>query len=198
MPSIEALKKVFGEVIDKDDTLQALNNKVQYVDTRNIENIWDYAVSNGYAFVAEEVFNIDPSTPEEIVFINPAGSGKTVKVRLLMVRGRVDGEVEIHFDPAIDTNGDGLDILNKQVGSDNSSVVTIEHGGSYSGYSTKRTRGIITGGTGNFAVGGTSTMGLAGEILEGHGLYIKITNKDNSANDFDFRIEWWEETQAGP
>ena len=190
MISFEAIRRLFSDVTSK---LTSLDNKMVYVNTNKTQDIWDYAVENDLAFVASKVLLVANAASREVVFINPQGSGKTLYVRLLQIWGAADGIVQIHLNPTITTNGTAIPKLNKKAGGTNTSVAILEYDGTYTGYSADYTEALLTGGSKNFAVGGAATVGLAGQILEGSGLYIKITNNSGADANYCVRIEWWEQ-----
>lgn len=167
-----------------------------------VQNEWDYAVENDKAFVGAKVFNIASDGSVDVLFANPSGSGKILKVRLLSVNGGAEGQVDIYGGTYGETGtedivrtaaGTAIDILNKKLGGTSTSVAVFEYGGTYTLNTTSHTENLIPGGSGNFATGGAILNGLAGEILEGYGILIRITNNTASAVNYGVRIEWWEE-----
>jgi len=184
----------------KESTLSSLNSKVTKVNTDAIKTIWDYMVEQGNAFEAGEIFSIASDSSVEVLLANPSGSGKTVKIRLLAAIGKVEGKVERYVgtygsgkEISITTGGTQIPRINKKPDSPNTSVVVLEHGGTYSNSAEKVIKGVIPGGSGVFAQGGQSTIGLAGIIPEGYANLIKITNDSASTDDFSILLEWWEE-----
>lgn len=167
-----------------------------------VKTNWDYMVENDMAFVGSKVFSIAAGGSVEILFANPSGSGKTLKVRLLATQGTADGQVIIAVgsygttgteDIVKSADGTDIPILNKKVGGTNASIAEFQYGGTYTVNTTDKTEALIPGGTGVHATGGSSTIGLAGEILEGYGLLVKINNISGADAYYSIRIEWWEE-----
>lgn len=166
------------------------------------ETIWDWAVGQDKAFVGGKVVNIASAGSQDFLFANPSGSGKTLKVRLLNVFGGAEGQVDIYAGSYGETGsenivrtsvGTSIDILHKKVGGTTTSQAIFEYGGTYTLNTTSHTEGLIPGGSGNFATGGSATQGLAGEILEGYAILIRVTNTSASTANYGVRIEWWEE-----
>jgi len=164
-----------------------------------VKTIWDYMVEQGNAFEAGEIFSIGSGSSVEVLLANPSGSGKTIKIRLLAAIGKVEGKVEKYVgtygsgkEISITSNGTQIPKINKKPDSPNTSIAVLEYGGTYSN-SAKEVKGVIPGGSGVFAQGGQSTVGLAGIIPEGYANLIKITNDSASTDDFSILLEWWEE-----
>ena len=189
----------------KESTLSSLNSKVTKVNTDAIKTIWDYAVENDLAFAGGEVFSIDSDDSVDVLFANPEGSGKTIKIRLLAAQGGAEGKTEIYTGSygtegakGIVKTADGADIpkVNKKIGGTNTSVAVLQYddvGGRYTVNTSNKTENLIPGGSGNFATGGPATVGLAGEVLEGHAILVRVTNTSSQSAGFGVRLEWWEE-----
>ena len=170
-----------------------------------VKTIWDYAVENDLAFAGAKIFSIDSDGSVDVLFANPEGSDKTLKVRLLAAQGGAEGKTEIYIGSYGTTSGkdivktaDGTDIpiLNKKVGGTNTSVAVLQYddtGAKYTINTTNKTENLIPGGSGNFATGGPATVGLAGEVLEGYAILIRMTNVSDRTANFGIRLEWWEE-----
>lgn len=164
--------------------------------------LWDWAVENDKAFVGAKALTVASDATREVLFANPMGTGKTVKVRLLDVRGGADGQVDIYSgsfgatgleDVVRSAPGTSIPVIRKKVGGSNTSSVIFEFDGTYTLNTADHTEGVIPGGSGNFATGGSAVLGLAGEIEEGNAILIRITNKSQQDADYSVRIEWWEE-----
>jgi len=189
----------------KESTLADLNSKVTKVNTDATMTIWDYMVKNDQAFVGAEVFTIPNGGSVDVLFANPAGSGKTLKVRRLYVNGEANGLSEVYIgtygtsgteDIVKTADGTVIPILNKKNGGTNTSVAVFQYdtsGTKYTVNTSNRTRNLIPGGSGNFATGGEATVGLAGEILEGYAMIIRVLNTSSTDANYGVRIEWWEE-----
>jgi len=153
------------------------------------------------AFVGAKVFNISSDDSVDVLFANPSGSGKTIKVRMLAARGGAEGRTDIYTgsygeDIVKTADGVSIPILNKKTGGTNTSVAVLQYddtGTKYTINTTDKTENLIPGGSGNFATGGSATVGLAGEILEGYAILIRITNTSDRSANFGVRLEWWEE-----
>lgn len=167
-----------------------------------VKTIWDYVVENDLAFVGSKVLSIATGSSVDVLFANPSGSEKTLKVRLLATQGTADGQVDIYIgsygttgteDIVKTADGTDIPILNKKVGGTNTSVAVFQYGGTYDLNVTDHTEALIPGGTGVHATGGSSTIGLAGEILEGYGILVRISNISGAGANYAIRIEWWEE-----
>ena len=214
--------------IAKEETLQSIDGKITKCDTdkarlfysdiaydqhndefkvhdSRMMTVWDYAVENDLAFAGGKIFSINSDGSVDVLFANPSGSGKTIKVRLLAAQGGAEGKTEIYIGSYgtegtedIVKTGDGTDIpkLNKKVGGTNTSVAVLEYddtGTKYTINTSNKTENLIPGGSGNFATGGPATVGLAGEVLEGHAILVRVTNTSSQNASFGVRLEWWEE-----
>lgn len=185
----------------RESTLSSLNSKVVKANTDATKTIWDYAVENDLAFVGAKMFNIGSDSSVDVLFANPSGSGKTIKVRLLAAQGGAEGRTDIYAgsygeDIVKTADGESIPILNKKIGGTNTSVAVLQYddtGTKYTINTSNKTENLIPGGSGNFATGGPATVGLAGEILEGHAILIRITNTSDRSANFGVRLEWWEE-----
>ena len=188
----------------RESTLSSLNSKVVKANTDATKTIWDYAVENDLAFAGAEIFNIGSGDSVDVLFANPSGSGKTLKVRLLAAQGGAEGKTEIYTgsygtegteDIVKTADGEEIPKVNKKVGGTNTSVAVLQYddtGTKYTVNTSNKTGNLIPGGSGNFATGGPATVGLAGEILEGHAILVRITNTSDRAANFGIRLEWWE------
>jgi len=189
----------------KESTLSSLDSKVIKANTDAIKTIWDYAVENDLAFAGGEVFSIDSDGSVDVLFANPSGSGKTIKIRLLAAQGGAEGKTEIYTGSYgaegaedIVKTADGTDIpkVNKKVGGTNTSVAVLQYddvGGKYTVNTSNKTENLIPGGSGNFATGGPATVGLAGAVLEGYAILVRVTNTSSQSASFGVRLEWWED-----
>ena len=185
----------------KESTLSSLNSKVVKADTDATKTIWDYAVENDLAFAGAKTFSIGSGDSVDVLFANPSGSGKTIKVRLLAAQGGAEGRTEVYAgsygeDIVKTADGVSIPILNKKTGGTNTSVAVLQYddtGTKYTINTTDKTENLIPGGSGNFATGGPATVGLAGEILEGHAILIRVVNTSEKTANFGVRLEWWEE-----
>jgi len=212
MISLEALcqrlKQIINEEVadlSRESTLSSLDSKVTKVNTDATKTIWDYAVENDLAFAGGEVFSIDSDGSVDVLFANPEGSGKTIKIRLLAALGGAEGKTEIYTgsygtegteDIVKTADGEEIPKVNKKVGGTNTSVAVLQYddvGGKYTVNTSNKTGNLIPGGSGNFATGGPATVGLAGEVLEGYAILVRVTNTSDRAANFGVRFEWWEE-----
>jgi len=176
-----------------DPNVAEINDKIVVADTAKTDDVWSSIVMADKGFAAAKVVDIDSGDTHGFVFINPQGSGKSLYVKALLVFGGAEGVVRIHHDPTIDSSGTAIPVLGKLVGGNATSVVVFEHGGTYSGYTTEYTETLLPGGSGKWATGAPATRGMAGQILEGHGIYIEVENTSDKTAKYCVRIEWWEE-----
>ena len=145
----------------KESTLSSLNSKVVKADTDATKTIWDYAVENDLAFAGGKVFSIGSGDSVDVLFANPSGSGKTIKVRLLAAQGGAEGRTDIYTgsygeDIVKTADGVSIPILNKKTGGTNTSVAVLQYddtGTKYTINTTDKTENLIPGGSGNFATG---------------------------------------------
>jgi len=179
-------------------TVQSINGKIVKADTDKVSGIWDYMVKQGKAFEAGETFSISSGGSVQILFANPANSGKTIKIRLIVATGKAEGRIERYVgtygtDISVSANGTAITPINKKPDSTITSVAILEYGGTYVNNATKVIRGVIPGGSGFFAQGGQSAIGLAGVLPQGYAYLINIYNDSTSTTDFSILLEWWEE-----
>jgi len=163
------------------------------------EDDWDFALKEGIAYVVADVFELNSNSSVYILFANP--SSKDANIKLLKSTGGAEGIIEIHigrYETHIIRSSPGtpMKIIPKRSNSNIPSGMLVEYDTSGSAFTlntSNRTRSLIPGGSGNFATGGGSTVGLAGIIASGYAMLIKITNVSDKTAYYDIRIEWWEE-----
>ena len=163
------------------------------------EDDWDFALKEGIGYVVADVFELDSNNSVYILFANP--SSKDANVKLLRSAGGADGIIEIYMGKygthiIRSSPGTPMKILPKRLNSNIPSGMVVEYDTSGSAFTlntSDRTRSLIPGGSGNFATGGGSTVGLAGIVSAGYAILIKITNVSDKTAYYDIRIEWWEE-----
>ena len=142
-------------------------------------------IDNGRVFDAREVdkSGIGDGQTFSLVLSNPADSG----VNLLTVSPNVSTTGEAFFEkienPSIDTAGDTVEIQNKNLDSDRSSVATVEAGGT-------NFTGVFSGGTsrGEEVIGGQSAkqpgaigdVDLSLRIGPGHSMQYKVESNSSS------------------
>lgn len=127
----------------------------------------------------------------DFIFQNPTGSGKELNLVILEIFGTDQAWIDMFADSTIDTAGTSLTPVNKYLGHSGTSVAHVEIDGSYT-TGTQIHATVLSGGSGWFASGGGSELGVGGIIGEGHLLHVRLTNKSSNANDLSIRVVWWE------
>lgn len=127
----------------------------------------------------------------DLIISNPSNSGRELYILTIETKAYGQAWVDMWEDSSGLGSGTALDVANKYIGSSETSVAQVEVDGTYT-VGTKVHETVIPGGSGIFAIGGSSELGIGGIIGQGHNLHIRVTNKDSFESDVSIRIVWWE------
>ena len=144
-----------------------------------------YTVSHRFESVASDA-------SVQLLFNNPDTSGKTAYIVMIEVTSTGQGWVDIYRDNTVTASGTPLTPFNLNLGSTNTSSMTVEYGGTYT-LGAQSLNTVCPGGSGVRAIGAATEVGETAEIPSGHNILIQFTNRSASAEDASIRILWWEE-----
>jgi hypothetical protein len=167
---------------------------LQFIDGTQIFNPrFYYKVWEGYGFAASKSFSsVGAGASKEILFMNPAGSGRIANIILVEVVGGAELLAEIYVNNTITSAGTAISILNLRPAKGIASIVRLEHTGTYV-LGTKIYDMVCPGGSRNFAIGGALALGESVILDMGVNFILKITNSSASSTNLSARAIWWED-----
>lgn len=145
-------------------TFKAVEKAIlQFLDGTQIFNPrFFYKVYEGYGFVASKSFkSVGSGAYKQILFRNPAGSGRQINIVLVEVVGLAELYAEIYVGNTITTVGTTVTPLNLRPSTGIASGAQIAYDGTYTLGSLIYDM-VCPGGSRNFAVGGALALGEAG------------------------------------
>jgi len=192
MSIYSAVKKALSTILPK-QVLQFTDGTIM-VNQRLLKKIKD-----GMAFSISKRFEaVASDSPVYIYFKNPTDSGREIYIIAIECSSEAQGWVDIYTNVTVTTPGTTITPVNLNLGSSNTSVAQVKHGGAYdvSG-ATKVHETIAPGGTGVHATGWVAEVGEAVIIPEGgYDKLISYTNKSGAVADMSIRVIWWEEVNT--
>lgn len=157
-------------------------------------NVIDYPLREGDGYIVSHRFSdVGNGTTVALFVDNPSGSGKSIVATQIAVVGNGQADFDVSEDVIEDTQGTTIEIHNRQIGNNKTSVATVTHGGSYSGKDTNEFLQsiIIGGGAGEQRFGGASGSGVL-ELLPGSNILVELTNGSGGTEDYAITTRWTE------
>jgi len=152
-------------------------------------------IYEGYGFSISHRFeDVAADGVVEVYFENPSASDRTIFIIAIECTSFAQAWVDLYRDALVTLSGTELAPINLNQGSDITSVVNVEYGGTYDISGAQLVHNtVVPGGSKIRAVGGLAEVGEAVAIPEEYSFLIRFTNKSASATDMSVRIIWWEE-----
>jgi len=179
---VEKIKKALREV------LLTFADKTLIVNPRFFYKIYEgkgFSISHRFEGIAADA-SVD------VYFENPSGSEKIVYIIVIEVVSLARAWVDIYRGVTVSSPGTQITPVNLNFSSNNTSVVKVEYGGTYSGGELVHST-VCPGGSHIRAIGGATEVGESVVVPEDNNFLVKVTNKSASATDLSIRIIWWEE-----
>jgi len=167
---------------------------LQFMDKTVIMNPrFFYKIWQGYGFAACKRFeSVASGSSIEMLFLNPAGSGRDAYVALVEIIGLAQLYADIYINNEIASSGTEISCMNLNTNSIVEPAAKIYYGGTYT-LGKLIYNVVVPGGSHIRAVGGATDIGESVIIGEGKNFILKVTNASASATDFSARVLWWED-----
>jgi len=154
---------------------------------------FQYKIKKGYGFaVGHRFINVASGASVDVYFENPSDSGREVFVIKITVTALAQCDIDIYENNTIAANGTPLTPRNLNRGSNVTSVVNVEYGGTY-GLGDWIFDDVCPGGSKKEAIGGAAEVGETAIIPPNSNFVVRVTNQSASDTRIAIRILWWEE-----
>ena len=173
--------KILKIVLQLDDGTLIVNERFQ----KKIRDGYGFSVSKRFA-------NVSVGANIEMFFENPANSGRTVYIIAVECVTQGRAWIDLYRGATITTPGTSLTPVNLNFASTNTSVVSVEYGGTYDVTGAALVHETIS--PSGKAIGSLAEVGETVIMQENNNLLIRFINNDSASIDMSIRIIWWEET----